>query len=73
MAGLDPAIHAPTMFSFYVDARLKAGVTQVELAEKVGTDQQNISRLESGRNAMLIDTLQEVAAALGLTLEIRLK
>ena len=53
------------------DFRLKNGVSQGELAEKVGTKQTAISRLESGRSNPSIKFLKKLAEALGMRLEIK--
>jgi transcriptional regulator with XRE-family HTH domain len=50
-------------------ARRAAGITQKELARRVGTQPSAISRLESGRNVARLRTLEKIAEALGLTLE----
>jgi ribosome-binding protein aMBF1 (putative translation factor) len=48
------------------DLRTKAGLSQRELAERMGTTQSVISRLEEGGGANnRLDTLARVAAALG--------
>jgi ribosome-binding protein aMBF1 (putative translation factor) len=47
-----------------VAARTKAGVTQVELAKRMGTTQTAIARLESGRVAPNTSTLQRFADAI---------
>lgn len=48
------------------DIRIEAGLTQRELAERMGTTQSVISRLEEGGGARnRIDTLARVATALG--------
>ena len=49
-------------------AREKAGLSQAELAEKLGTDQANISRIESGARDITLETLAKLAKALGLKL-----
>jgi transcriptional regulator with XRE-family HTH domain len=46
-------------------ARVKAGLTQKELAEKVGTKQPSIARLESGATPPSISFLNNIAIALG--------
>jgi ribosome-binding protein aMBF1 (putative translation factor) len=51
--------------------REKLNLSQAELAERVGTKQPSIARLESGRVVPRIDLLQKIAHALGLRLEIR--
>jgi transcriptional regulator with XRE-family HTH domain len=55
-------------------ARSIAGVTQAEVAERVGTTQSAIARLESGsgKHSPSIATLQKYAHALGCRLELRL-
>jgi predicted transcriptional regulator len=45
-------------------ARTSAGVTQVELAKRMGTTQTAIARLESGRVAPKTSTLQRFADAI---------
>ncbi len=54
-----------------IDARLKRGMTQQILAEKMGTKQSVISRLESGRANPSISVLQKLARALDTELEIK--
>jgi len=51
-------------------ARMDKGITQKQLAEKVGTKQSAIARLESGKANPSIGFLQKVAEALGTTLQI---
>jgi transcriptional regulator with XRE-family HTH domain len=54
-------------------ARAKAGLTQAQLAERVGTTQSAIARLESGalRHSPSIATLQKYAKALGYRVEVK--
>jgi len=53
-------------------ARTKAGVTQKQLAEKAGTAQPNIARLEDADyQGHSLPMLRRVARALGLRLELR--
>lgn len=54
-----------------IEARRKKGITQVDLARKMGTKQSVISRLESGRANPSIGFLKKLADALQTTLEIR--
>ena len=54
-----------------LDARVKKGFTQKELAQKIGTKQSVISRLESGRANPSVTFLKRVAQALNSHLEIR--
>jgi transcriptional regulator with XRE-family HTH domain len=55
-------------------ARVAAGLTQAEVAERVGTTQSAIARLESAtsKHSPSIATLQRYARALGYRVEIRL-
>ncbi len=64
-------------FSFldeFLKARSSAGITQAEVAERIGTTQSAIARLESGRgkHSPSLATLQKYAGALGCRLELRL-
>lgn len=52
--------------------RILRGLTQEQLAEKVGTKQPSIARLESGRSRPSLDFLQRVAEALDAQVEIRI-
>src|SRR5450631_2532200 len=58
----------------FLKARAAAGVTQAEVAERIGTTQSAIARLESGRgkHSPSIATLEKYAHALGCRLELRL-
>jgi DNA-binding XRE family transcriptional regulator len=55
-----------------VQARLRAGLTQAELALQMGTTQSAIARLESGRCSPSIATLRKIAAATRSRLVMRL-
>ncbi|MEX2374233.1 MAG: helix-turn-helix transcriptional regulator [Dehalococcoidia bacterium] len=48
--------------------RAALGLSQEELADRMGTSHSAISRLESGRHKTSVETLQRVAEALGLRL-----
>jgi len=54
-----------------IDARNRAGLTQVELASKMGTTQPVIARLEGGRVRPSMRTLERFAKATGSRLLIR--
>jgi ribosome-binding protein aMBF1 (putative translation factor) len=56
-----------------VRLRLARGLSQEELAEKAGTGQPNISRLERAVSNPSLHFLQKVAKALGTELEIKFK
>jgi transcriptional regulator with XRE-family HTH domain len=51
-------------------ARRRAGVSQAELAERAGTSQPSIARLEKGRVSPTVITLDRIARALGSDLVI---
>jgi transcriptional regulator with XRE-family HTH domain len=53
-----------------IDARLQAGLTQEQLAEKMETSQSTIARLESGRTMPSGRTLSRYAKATGTKLRI---
>lgn len=50
-------------------ARIAAGMTQGELAEKVGCLSREVSRWERGGRTPRIDTLKKIAAALGCAMD----
>ena len=47
------------------EERLKAGLTQEELAEKIGTKKTYISRLENGKSDVQLNTLFRIFEGLG--------
>jgi transcriptional regulator with XRE-family HTH domain len=51
--------------STLIEARNRAGLTQQELAQKMGTTQPVVARLESGRVRPSLRTLERLAAATG--------
>lgn len=55
------------------EARERLGVTQAELATRIGNTQPAIARLEAGGNTPSFDTLRRIAAALGLELVVELR
>lgn len=56
-----------------IAARIAAGMTQKELAEKSGVRQSNISRIENGSCIPTLTTLMALAQALGKKLRISLQ
>lgn len=58
----------------FLKARAAAGFTQAEVAERIGTTQSAIARLESGsgKHSPSLSTLRKYAHALGCRLELRL-
>jgi len=53
-----------------IEARVTAGLTQEQLAERMETTQSVIARLESGRTRPSTQTLERLAAATGTRLRI---
>lgn len=49
------------------ELRRARGLTQLDLAERVGVEQPTISRLERGNDAVTLRLLRDVAQALGVT------
>lgn len=47
--------------------RQELGLTQVELAARLGIGQANIYRIENGKQNVTVDTLCKLADALGIT------
>jgi uncharacterized protein len=69
MAPLTP--NANSMFGeALIQARRRAGLTQEQLAKRIGTTQAAITRLERGRFLPSLRTLQRLAGVLGVTFEI---
>ncbi len=56
-----------------ISERLKVKMTQKDIAEKMGTTQSVIARLESGAQLPTIKTIQRYANALGKYPEIRFR
>ena len=53
-----------------IHTRISAGLTQKELAEKIGTRQSNVSRIENGNSNPSIGTLRRIAQATGKKLKV---
>ena len=54
-----------------LDARKNAGITQQELADRIGANKGYISRIERGLIIPSVATLYRIAAAMGLSVELR--
>ena len=54
-----------------LDAHKNARLTQAELARRIGADKGYISRIERGLTIPTVSTLYRIAAAMGLTVELR--
>lgn len=61
------------LVSQIIGARVEQGITQAQLAARVGTRQTNISRLERGDSNPTLDFMQKVATGLGKELIIKLQ
>lgn len=81
----DPAVRAEyerieqeemPMLDAILSARREAGLTQAQVAERMGTKAPAVARLEaalvSGKPSPSLETLRKYAAALGKRLEVRL-
>ena len=55
-----------------IRARIAAGLTQKELAERIGTQQSNVSRIENGNSNPSMAVLKRIAEATGTKLHVAL-
>jgi len=55
------------------DIRMKSGYTQEDIAKKLGSVQQYISKIENGHENLSVDTLTRIADVFGKGLVIKLK
>ena len=61
------------MADTFVEHRSRLGLSQTEVAARMGTSQSAVARLESGDADVRLSTLERYAAALGQRLEVRLQ
>ena len=63
-----------TYLEEFLKARAAAGITQAEIAERIGTTQSAIARLETGggKHSPSLSTLRKYECALNCRLELRL-
>jgi ribosome-binding protein aMBF1 (putative translation factor) len=54
-----------------LEARKESGMTQSELADKIGADKSYVSRVERGLTIPSISTFYRMVSAMGLTVELR--
>ena len=54
-----------------LDARKNAHLTQSEVAQRIGANKSYISKVERGLIVPSVATLYKIAAAMGLTIELR--
>ncbi len=62
-----------SLIEMIIERRLKRGLTQSQLAQKIGTKQTAIARLESGTYNPTIKFLNKVAKALGAKLSFSIR
>jgi predicted transcriptional regulator len=55
-----------------IAARHRAGLSQAEVARKMGTTQSTVARLESGQRLPTMSTLQRYASAIGHKVQVHL-
>lgn len=56
-----------------IDARVRAGLSQTQVAERMGTTQSVVARLESGRRRPSMRTVERFARAVGGRLILRIE
>lgn len=61
-----------TVISQLISARLKQKMTQKDVAEKIGTKQSAIARLEAGNTNPSLEFLQKIAQVMGYKLSVHL-
>lgn len=66
------AVRRRQLVSRLVEERTGLGLTQTEVAARMGTSQSAVARLESGSADVRISTLERYAAALQRSLDVRL-
>ena len=67
------AAHRERMVEELVGLRRELGLSQTEVAARMGTSQSAVARLESGEADVRLSTLERYAAALGRVLDVRLE
>lgn len=73
-AEFDQLANEFSLLDEFLKARAMQGLTQAQVAEKIGTTQSAVARMESGRgkHSPSLATLTKYAHALGCKLEVRL-
>lgn len=61
------------LISQLIKARIKKGISQKELAKRIGTKQSAIARFESGNVNPSLEFLQKIAIAMGRRLSIQFR
>jgi transcriptional regulator with XRE-family HTH domain len=65
--------HWLDLHSMLLDARIELGLTQQQLADRLGVTQPAISAFEDGSTGIKIQTILSYASALGLELQLSVK
>ena len=71
--GYDALDEEFSLASQLIEARARAGLTQTEVAERMGTSQSTVARLESGGAKPSLSTLKRFAQATGARVRITLE
>ena len=71
--GYDALEEEFSLASQLIEARSRAGLTQAEVAERMGTSQSSVARLESGAAKPSLSTLRRYAKATGTTVKIKME
>jgi transcriptional regulator with XRE-family HTH domain len=71
-AGYDALEDEFSLASQLIEARARAGLTQAEVAKRMGTSQSTVARLESGGAKPSLSTLKRFAQATGAQVRITL-
>lgn len=61
-----------SLYQAIINKRIKEGLTQKELAKRMGTKQTAISRFESGNYNPTLSFLKKLTKALGVKLELKI-
>jgi transcriptional regulator with XRE-family HTH domain len=72
-AGYDALEEEFAIASVLIEARTRAKLSQQQLAERMGTSQSTIARLESGASRPSFSTLERIAKATGTRVRISLE
>lgn len=72
-AGYDALDEEFALASQLIEARSRAGLTQAEVAERMGTSQSTVARLESGTAKPSLSTLKRFAQATGARVRVTLE
>ncbi len=71
--GYDALEEEFALVNMLIDARIKARLSQAELAERMGTSQSTVARLEGGAAKPTLSTLERFAKATGMRVRVSLE